>query len=345
MARIRTVKPEFWGDEKLSPMPALDRLVFLGLISMADDAGRLVDNVKTIDGFIFPGTDETARDSLDSLARCGRIVRYKSASGQRLIQIANWKRHQKVDNPAKYVLPGPDEEGATVERGPSENEPSLSRSDLRPTTNDPLPTTSEQRESAGGGAEIVETAARATFGTEFGVVEEFLATRKASSRTQWLREMLRLVSPGSQYIPEDVIGACRDATIEGLQQGAHGFRSFVEKHRQARMRAHDDGPPSRHRASQPGILSASDAFVDKILELVESGPPSGQGVPTFIRKEKVRALGEQVFAAYEKVGGSAAFCSAREHPTEKLHFLRRDFAAAFARAINAKPVSAHAEAS
>jgi hypothetical protein len=31
----------------------------MGLISMADDAGRLVDNVKSIDGFIFPETEDT----------------------------------------------------------------------------------------------------------------------------------------------------------------------------------------------------------------------------------------------------------------------------------------------
>jgi hypothetical protein len=73
---------------------------------MADDAGRLVDNIKSIDGFIFPESDDTSRGSLDSLARSSRIRRYQSASGQRIIEITNWKRHQKVDKPAKYVLPG-----------------------------------------------------------------------------------------------------------------------------------------------------------------------------------------------------------------------------------------------
>lgn len=106
MPRIRTIKPEFWADEKLAPLAPTDRLVFLGLICMADDAGRLVDNVKAIDGFIFPSTQDSARESLDTLASLSRIVRYQSESGQGLIQIANWRKHQKIDRPSKHVLPG-----------------------------------------------------------------------------------------------------------------------------------------------------------------------------------------------------------------------------------------------
>jgi hypothetical protein len=107
MPRIRTIKPEFFGDEKLAPMPVIDRFVFVGLISMADDAGRLVDNVKSIDGFVFPETDDTSRPSLERLAVAGRILRYTSASGQKLIQIIGWAKHQRVDHPNKHVLPAP----------------------------------------------------------------------------------------------------------------------------------------------------------------------------------------------------------------------------------------------
>jgi hypothetical protein len=139
MARIRTIKPEFWNDEKLGPLDPLTRLVFLGLISMADDAGRLVDNLKQIDGFIFPDTDDTSRDSLDILARNSRIIRYTSASGQKLIQVAGWTKHQRVDNPNKYTLPAPSETFlATSSRDSRE---SFSTVSLNPsvTTNDQRP--------------------------------------------------------------------------------------------------------------------------------------------------------------------------------------------------------------
>lgn len=151
MARIRTIKPEFWQDEKMAALDPSTRLVFLGLISMADDAGRMVDNVKSIDGFIFPETDESSRESLGILARLSRIIRYTSASGQKLIQIANWTRHQKVDKPNKYVLPAPTEQDiAAAQDRPitldtrenvarASRDPLATTNDLRPTTSDLLP--------------------------------------------------------------------------------------------------------------------------------------------------------------------------------------------------------------
>ena len=107
MARIRTIKPELWQDEKLAPLPPIDRLVFIGLICQADDAGRLVDNVRLIDGLLFPETADSCGPSLQVLTELRRIRRYTSDSGQRLIQIEGWERHQKVKNPSAYVLPGP----------------------------------------------------------------------------------------------------------------------------------------------------------------------------------------------------------------------------------------------
>lgn len=99
MPRIRSIKPEFWSDEKLARLSPITRLVFLGLIGQADDAGRLLDNTKVIDAFIFPETSETSRGSIDELSALGRIQRGLTESGQRIIQITSWKRHQKIEKP------------------------------------------------------------------------------------------------------------------------------------------------------------------------------------------------------------------------------------------------------
>lgn len=99
MARIRSMKPEMFQDEKLAPLDVLTRFVFLGLIGMADDAGRMLDNVRVIDAFIFPETDDSSREALATLSRMGRIRRGVTASGQRIIEICNWSKHQKIDHP------------------------------------------------------------------------------------------------------------------------------------------------------------------------------------------------------------------------------------------------------
>ncbi len=101
MPRIRTIKPEFWSDEKLAPLDPVDRLAFLGLISMADDFGRVHDNVKVIDAFVFPECSRTVRESLANLSRLGRIHRGKASSGKRIIEIVNWREHQRVDKPQR----------------------------------------------------------------------------------------------------------------------------------------------------------------------------------------------------------------------------------------------------
>lgn len=156
MARIRTIKPEFWGDEKLAPCSPMTRLVFLGLISMADDAGRVVDNVKVIDAFIFPETSETCRGSVDELSAMGRIRRGKTASGQRIIEITNWSAHQKIEKPnlraafpeivaTKEVaeIPRPVGEASGNDRGSVGEASSNHTNDLRPSTNDRRPTTDD----------------------------------------------------------------------------------------------------------------------------------------------------------------------------------------------------------
>lgn len=99
MARIRTIKPEFWSDDKLGPLDPLTRLVFLGLVSQADDAGRLPDSVKRLNGLLFPFTEDDAEPCIELLSTLGVISRGSAANGQRIIQITGWSRHQYIEKP------------------------------------------------------------------------------------------------------------------------------------------------------------------------------------------------------------------------------------------------------
>jgi hypothetical protein len=102
VARIRTIKPEFWQDEKLTPLSDVDRLLFLFLVSSADDCGRVLDKPVKIEADMFDGETDRRQDvctGLANLSRIGRIRRGKTSSGQRIIEIVNWGKHQKVDHP------------------------------------------------------------------------------------------------------------------------------------------------------------------------------------------------------------------------------------------------------
>lgn len=149
MARIRTLKPEFWTDEKLAPLSPLDRLVFLGLVSLADDAGRLLDNVRVIDANLFPETSDSALEPLRRLSGIGRIRRGVTASGQRILEICNWNRHQKISHPnLKSAFPEIVEVVEDTEiPEPLRNDSGGAPEPLRHHTYDlrPVPTTNDQR--------------------------------------------------------------------------------------------------------------------------------------------------------------------------------------------------------
>jgi len=179
MARIRTLKPEFWDDEKLGRLSPIDRLVFLGIISQADDAGRLLDNVRRIDGLLFPYSDESSRGSIETLARLGRVCRYEGPGGEKLLQVVHWDRHQRVVNPSKYTLPPPSPEDlakcgvteAYLDSSESLNrvalDPSSPTYDPRPCSSDPGPATNDHgsekpmsRSQANSTAEVAQVIER-----------------------------------------------------------------------------------------------------------------------------------------------------------------------------------------
>lgn len=62
MARIRTIKPEFWEDEKVGSLPIPCRLLFIGCWNFADDYGVIKGNALLLKSQIFP-YDENLRVS------------------------------------------------------------------------------------------------------------------------------------------------------------------------------------------------------------------------------------------------------------------------------------------
>lgn len=104
-----------FSDEKLTRMTVHTRLLFIALITMADDCGRLLDSVTQIFAFMHPLEDapeefarlsREIREGLATLSTNGQIARGKTASGQSVIQIVHWTKHQYIDRPnVKRALP------------------------------------------------------------------------------------------------------------------------------------------------------------------------------------------------------------------------------------------------
>lgn len=115
MARIRSIKPEFWTDEKIVELDVWTRLLFIGLWNFADDEGRMVASERRIRMQIFPADTVDIRRALDELSTNGFIERY-TVDGIEYLQIAHFTKHQKIDRRTPSKLPSPDgtlDEGST----------------------------------------------------------------------------------------------------------------------------------------------------------------------------------------------------------------------------------------
>ncbi len=107
MARIRTVKPEFWTSEQVADCSPTARLMFLGLWNFCDDAGRHPCSLKRIKMEIFPADDLSLNDIgnlIDELIEA-RLIQFYVVSGQGLLQVTGW-HHQKIEKRTiKYPEP------------------------------------------------------------------------------------------------------------------------------------------------------------------------------------------------------------------------------------------------
>ncbi|MEJ5359894.1 MAG: hypothetical protein WHT06_14635 [Desulfobacterales bacterium] len=113
MARIRTIKPEFWDDEKLSKVSRDARLTFIGLWTHSDDYGVVRGNHVWLKHKIFPYdgiSPETFRTWLDELAAFGFILPF-DANGESYYLIRNFKKHQRINRESKCARnPAPPED-------------------------------------------------------------------------------------------------------------------------------------------------------------------------------------------------------------------------------------------
>ncbi len=104
--RIRSLKPEFFRDEKVQRLPVQARLLMIGLISHADDEGRLDGDPRAVNSQVFPhdGLPASKVDHwLELIAEKGLIWRYH-AIGIDWIEIRGW-HHQKINRPSESHIP------------------------------------------------------------------------------------------------------------------------------------------------------------------------------------------------------------------------------------------------
>ena len=120
MARIRSIKPEFFINDEMADLPPLTRLFFIGLWTQADRDGRLEDRPRRLKAAIVPYDDCDIDAMMTTLETNGHIIRYEIA-GQRLVQIVNFTKHQSPNTKEQpSTIPAPYKHGASMVQDPQE---------------------------------------------------------------------------------------------------------------------------------------------------------------------------------------------------------------------------------
>ena len=101
MARIRSLKPEFWTDEELACQLTRDeRFLYLGLWNLADEHSRLRGDPRYIKGQLFPYDDDiTATVPREDARQPRRPGESATVQGRArpVLFLPNLSRHQRLE--------------------------------------------------------------------------------------------------------------------------------------------------------------------------------------------------------------------------------------------------------
>ncbi len=105
--RIRSLKPEFWGDEKLGAETDAVRLAFVWTWSEADDSGVLRLSAGSLRSGVWEHQDRTiaeAKKVISRLIELGLLLSWQVGSDV-FAAVVHFHEHQRVDHPGRTFLP------------------------------------------------------------------------------------------------------------------------------------------------------------------------------------------------------------------------------------------------
>ncbi len=98
MARIRSVHPGLWTDERFVSVSAAARLLFIGLWNECDDDGCFVWSPLKLKMRLLPADPVDATALLDELVASGMVGRF-TVEGREIGAVRNFRKFQKPERP------------------------------------------------------------------------------------------------------------------------------------------------------------------------------------------------------------------------------------------------------
>lgn len=98
MARIRTVKPDFWTDGNMVKLSPFARLLYIGMWNFTlCDHGHVADDAMKLKLQILPMDSVDIDALLGEIMALGRVVRVADKDGRSYLLVKRFEDHQKID--------------------------------------------------------------------------------------------------------------------------------------------------------------------------------------------------------------------------------------------------------
>ncbi|MEV4247000.1 hypothetical protein AB0J63_26750 [Streptosporangium canum] len=142
MARIRSIKPEYWSDRSVARLSRDARLLYIAMWNQADEHGRLHGDTRWIKGHCFPYEDDLDLADVDRLLdelAAGRKAQRYVVDDDPYVFLPNLAKHQRLEAakvpsrlPAPPDLSGPDDDpsGRRADKSARDSDESAPGSDI-----------------------------------------------------------------------------------------------------------------------------------------------------------------------------------------------------------------------
>lgn len=112
MSRKRMIDPDIWDDSKFNQLDQAGKLIFIGMITLANDQGKLRADPRILKSKVFPYNNidlQNVEKAVQQIADLGMITYYEVA-GEHFARLSNWNKYQTLTYIGKDNLPDPEQE-------------------------------------------------------------------------------------------------------------------------------------------------------------------------------------------------------------------------------------------
>ena len=116
MARRRMIDPNIWESEDFSSLSMMERLLWVGMFSLADDEGRGRASASYLNIKVFPYDrldDEEIEKGINHIKDVMSVTLYRNGD-KRYYQMDHWDEWQSISHPTPSKIPSPLHEDSRV---------------------------------------------------------------------------------------------------------------------------------------------------------------------------------------------------------------------------------------